>query len=67
MASNEVIIPANNVSFAEFCVLLENIQNIKAKPEKEKFLTIFFNNLRVKIANISGKKVRQYVCKIPTT
>lgn len=57
MASDEVIIPANNVSFAEFCILLENIQNKKAKPEKEKVLTSFFNNLRIKIAEISGKKV----------
>ncbi|XP_026319708.1 DNA ligase 4-like isoform X1 [Hyposmocoma kahamanoa] len=56
MASDEVIIPANNVSFAEFCILLENIQNKKAKPEKEKVLTSFFNNLRIKIAEISGKK-----------
>lgn len=57
MASNEVVIPANNVSFAEFCILLENIQNKKAKPEKEKVLTAFFNNFRINVANIAGKKV----------
>lgn len=60
MASDEVIIPANNVSFTDFCTLLEKTQNTKAKPEKEKNLTNFFNNLRIKVANVSGKKVRQY-------
>lgn len=63
MASDEVKIPANNVSFTDFCIFLENIQNTKAKPEKEKVLTVFFNNLRIKVANVSGKKVRQYTCK----
>lgn len=59
MASDKVIIPVNDVSFADFCILLENIQNKKAKPDKEKIVTNFFNNLRIKIANASGKKVRQ--------
>lgn len=58
MASDEVITPANNVPFAEFCILLENIQNKKAKAEKEKVLTNFLNDLRVQVANVrNGKKV----------
>lgn len=61
MASDEVVIPANNVSFTDFCTLLETIENKKTKPEKEKVLTNFFNNLRIKFANVSGKKVRQNV------
>lgn len=71
MASDEVIIPANSVRFADFCILLENIQNKKPKPEKEKVLTNFFNNLRIKVANVSGKKVGQLLqlvlVKLPTT
>lgn len=56
MATDEIITPANDVSFAEFSVLLENIQNKRTKPEKEKVLTNFFNNLRVEVANVRNEK-----------
>lgn len=59
MSSDEVV-PANAVLFADLCDVLENIalqRKRKNRQEQERVLTNFVNNFRIKVANITVKKV----------
>ncbi|XP_050344738.1 DNA ligase 4-like isoform X1 [Nymphalis io] len=51
------VVPANLISFGELCAVLEQLHKKKRhRPEQNKILANFFNNVRLKISNSKDEK-----------